>query len=412
MLNGNPSSLARPANQHALARGLHRNGWGQDASELGRATTTRVEIRQRAPHQRSTSKPQIMSERESKDDGAPFGTIQQAASRGRIETIKALLEGGADPDEVDQCGWGPLHFAADKGHWNIARLLLEKGATPGLVNGSCMTPLDYAVAGGYLEVVRLLLECDALLADRFTGKSTYPILVAAAREDLPMLRLLLDAKVRTTVTDVHGQTPVHLAVKQGNLEICRLLLEHDAQHPPSGLSRVFGSKPAVLRKDSSDHFPLFYAVESGNCPMAELLLSTSAASPKARDWHKKRLFHEAVKSGNVEMVEIFLRNGAPVNLKGQDSTSALHIAAYEGDVNMTRLLLKWGASTTQKDGGLSTPEKVSRNAEVTMILKNRNQNPRGLKESKQKPKPSTKGVSVPPPEYSAPAESMASRLKT
>ncbi|KAJ5532399.1 hypothetical protein N7494_008951 [Penicillium frequentans] len=326
-----------------------------------------------------------MGERESKDDGAPFGTIQQAASRGRIETIKVLLEGGADPDEVDQCGWGPLHFAADKGHWNIARLLLEKGATPGLVNGS---------------------------SDRFTGKSTYPILVAAAREYLPMLRLLLGAKVRTTVTDVHGRTPVHLAVKQGNLEICSLLLEHDAQHPLSGLSRIFGSKPAVLTKDTSDHFPLFYAVESGNSPMAELLLSSSAASPKARDWHKKRLFHEAVKSGNVEMVEIFLRNGAPVNLRGQDSTSALHIAAYEGDVNMTRLLLEWGASTTRKDGGLSTPEKVSRNAEVTMILKNQNQNPRGLKETKQKPKPSTKGVSVPPPEYSAPAESMASRLKT
>lgn len=352
-----------------------------------------------------------MGEEKSKDDGSPFGTIHQAASRGRIETIKVLLENGADPDEVDERGWGPLHFAADKGHWNIARLLLEKSATPGLINGSCMTPLDYAVSGGYLEIVRLLLECDALLADRFTGKSTHPLLVATTREDIPMIQLLLGAKVRTTVSDIHDRTPVHLAVKQGNLDICRLLLEHDAQHPPSGLSRIFASKPAASRKDSSDHLPLFYAVESGNCPMAELLLSTSSASPKACDWHKKRIFHQAVKSANVEMVEIFLKNGAPVNLKGQDSTSALHIAAYEGNVKMSRLLLEWGASTTKKDGGLSTPEQVSRNAEVTMMLKNHNKKPGGPKESKQKSKPSTKAVSAPPPEYSASPPSMISESK-
>jgi hypothetical protein len=115
-----------------------------------------------------------MGEEKSKDDGIPFGTIHQAASRGRLEPIKVLLESGANPDQVDERGWGPLHFAADKGHWNIARLLLEKGATPGLINGSGMTPLDYVVSGGYLELVRLLLECDALLADRFTGKSTPP----------------------------------------------------------------------------------------------------------------------------------------------------------------------------------------------------------------------------------------------
>jgi hypothetical protein len=145
-----------------------------------------------------------MTNGKSKDEGAPFGTIHQAASRGRIETIKVLLEGGADPDKVDRCGWGPLHFAADKGHWNIARLSLEKGATPGLVDGSCMTPLDYAVAGGYLEIARLLLKCDALLADRFTGKRNYPIHVATTREDILMIQLLLGAKVRTTSTDIHG----------------------------------------------------------------------------------------------------------------------------------------------------------------------------------------------------------------
>ncbi|OOQ83264.1 hypothetical protein PEBR_35215 [Penicillium brasilianum] len=351
-----------------------------------------------------------MGEEKSKDDGIPFGTIHQAASRGRHETIKVLLESGADPDEVDERGWGPLHFAADKGHWNIARLLLEKGATPGLINGSCMTPLDYAVSGGNLEIVRLLLECDALLADRFTGKSTHPLLVATTREDIPMIRLLLSAKVRTTVSDIHGQTPVHLAVKQGNLEICKLL-EHDAQHPPSGLSRIFAGKSAASRKDSSDHIPLFYAVESGNCPMVELLLSTSAASPKACDWHKKRIFRQAVKSGNLEVVEIFLKSGAPVNMKGQDSTSGLHIAAYEGDVKMTRLLLEWGASITQKNGGLSTPEQISRNAEVSMILKNHNKKPGDLKATKQKSKTSTKGVPVPPPEYSALPPSMTTGSK-
>lgn len=353
-----------------------------------------------------------MSDQRSKDDGTPFGTIHQAAARGRIETIKVLLESGADPNEVDQCGIGPLHFAAEKGHWDIARLLLEKGATPGLVDGSYMTPLDYAVAGGYLEIARLLIECDALLADRFTGKRSYPIHVATTRGDIPMIQLLLSAKIRITATDLDGRNPVHLAVKQGNFDICGLLLEHEARHPPTGLSRIFDGKPSVLRKDSNDHLPLFYAVESGNCLMVELLLSKSAASPKASDWYKKRLFHEAVKSGNIEMVKIFLENGAPVNLKGRDSTSALHIAAYEGNVKMTQLLLKWGASTKRKDGGLSTPEQVSRNAEVTTILRSHVKGSRASKESQRKDdkKPKSTG-SAAPPEYSAAPPSIHSDLK-
>jgi ankyrin repeat protein len=165
------------------------------------------------------------------------------------------------------------------------------------------------------------------------------------------------------------------------------------------LSRIFDGKPSTQQEFDHRTIPTLHGVKEWKVTTG--VLPQNGASPEAHDWHKKRLFHEAVKSGNLKMVEIFLENGAPVNLKGRDRTSALHIAAYEGDVKMTQLLLKWGAST-KKDGGLSTPEQASRNAEVTTTLRNHGKSSRGSKQSQKRDGSKLKSASsAPPPEYSA-----------
>ena len=56
-----------------------------------------------------------MGEGTSRAEGTPFATIYQAASRGRIETLKVLLESGANPDEADQCGAGTTSLCRRQG---------------------------------------------------------------------------------------------------------------------------------------------------------------------------------------------------------------------------------------------------------------------------------------------------------
>ena len=63
-----------------------------------------------------------------------------------METIKALLDGGADIMAAEADGWTPLHRAAtcfDCSPENI-HLLLDSGASVFVTDEEGMTPWDYA----------------------------------------------------------------------------------------------------------------------------------------------------------------------------------------------------------------------------------------------------------------------------
>lgn len=59
-----------------------------------------------------------------------------------IDTIKKLLEEGADPNAKDFQGNTPLHLAKKYGDKKIFQLLLSKGADPSIKNKSGKIPED------------------------------------------------------------------------------------------------------------------------------------------------------------------------------------------------------------------------------------------------------------------------------
>ncbi|CEN60935.1 hypothetical protein ASPCAL07606 [Aspergillus calidoustus] len=54
-----------------------------------------------------------------------WNALIRAASRGKVEIVQVLVEGGADPDIRDRGGRTPLSFAAEGGHVDMVRLLLR-----------------------------------------------------------------------------------------------------------------------------------------------------------------------------------------------------------------------------------------------------------------------------------------------
>lgn len=137
-----------------------------------------------------------------------------AAQRGDLELVRRLLQEGARVDMRDTGGGAVLIYAAEGGNVEVVRLLLQRGADPDvqdkIVGMRCFFPAQgpdcYATGTG-------------------STMAQTPLMVAAARGNADIARMLLDAGADTSRRDANGQTALQLARRHNHVQVVALL-EH------------------------------------------------------------------------------------------------------------------------------------------------------------------------------------------
>ncbi len=175
-----------------------------------------------------------------------MSALMFAARDGHIESVRTLLELGANPDFSDPDGSTPLIVALMNGHWDTARLLIESGADVNLWDWWGQSPLYMAVdmntlpAGARIELptmdyatgldlIKLLLARGAnpnvqlklrppyrmvsqdRLADPAIDYGATPLLRAAKAADIPAMQALLAAGALVDLPNIYGHTPLIVA---------------------------------------------------------------------------------------------------------------------------------------------------------------------------------------------------------
>lgn len=82
--------------------------------------------------------------------------VHAAAARGDGESLRALLERGADANARQQQEFTALHSAAQQGRRDVAELLLEFGADRSARSAEGLTPADMAARAGHTELAARL----------------------------------------------------------------------------------------------------------------------------------------------------------------------------------------------------------------------------------------------------------------
>ncbi|WP_436759124.1 ankyrin repeat domain-containing protein [Streptosporangium sp. V21-05] len=175
--------------------------------------------------------------------------LVSAATIGRAEEVRRLLEGAVPPDEPSEDGGTALYRAAVRGDAGIVRMVLAAGADPDRESGGEGEglPLCAAACWGHVEVVAALLDAGAHPDRREDVERTAMTALhwAASNEHLAIVRTLLDRGAVPDLDDSAGRTALSHAAERGAAAVVRTLLDHGA-NPASADGR--GRRPLDLAR--------------------------------------------------------------------------------------------------------------------------------------------------------------------
>lgn len=156
-----------------------------------------------------------------------FTALSNATQRNHVPSIQALAERGADIELAVEGGFTPLSLAIDGGHFLAAKALIELGANVNSESGEDrVTPLMVASswlavgdAARHIELRQGLRSTDIASAlierganvNAANAEGVTALMIAAARGNMPMLGLLLEAGADPNLKSKAGKAAIDIA---------------------------------------------------------------------------------------------------------------------------------------------------------------------------------------------------------
>ncbi|KAG1957473.1 60 kDa lysophospholipase [Pimephales promelas] len=139
--------------------------------------------------------------------------------------LEEHLREDADISCGDERRRTPLHVAAGEGYERTVHFLLQQGADVNAVDRDGITPLRDAIYAKSLEVVKLLVSAGACLetsSEELGAEMCY----LASLGDTEQMEAFKTAGVSLNVSDVHGRTPLHVAVCTNQPEVVKFCISN------------------------------------------------------------------------------------------------------------------------------------------------------------------------------------------
>ncbi|CAM1325531.1 nphp-2 (predicted) [Pycnogonum litorale] len=195
------------------------------------------------------------------EDKDGLTALHCAASRGHVDCIETLIcLCAAVCDVVDGNGCTPLFYSVTLGHADCTELLLQHGSNPNRQDRKGRTPAHCGASKGQLETLKLLSQhCGNMWTKNIKGDVPLHEAIQSGRKDL--VKWLLQQRIESVnFCNNDGRAPLHLAAINGNVEMCKVLMDRKASVNP-----IMQTRKGILMT------PLDSAVSRGNRSCAKYL---------------------------------------------------------------------------------------------------------------------------------------------
>lgn len=276
--------------------------------------------------------------------------LMRAAGWSHSRTLKALLEGGADPNQRDKKGRSALTWAARDTYrkQDYIQPLLAKGAKMGVTE---------ALLTGDLKQARTLIEQGGDLSVRGGFEDT-PLMIAAEWADLETVKALLRRKVDVNARDSDGNTALMIAAggRPGHGQVGRYFSDHGVKKGRAAVVRALAQSGADLEARSTDwshDTALSLAIDAKNMESAETLIAAGAKPDSHVEIYESPL-ELAASKGQDAVVLSLLKAGASAR-KGSLSSNVLGTVASTCGPDTLKALIRAGAPVNGADSMSNTP---------------------------------------------------------
>lgn len=118
------------------------------------------------------------------------------------------------------------HSNCHQRYLDIAKELIKKRAEVNMKNQDGATPLHLAVMEGHLDLTKVLLDAGAKIKDKEKNNAIH---LATSTDQSEILKLVINEnKSKLNDQNADKNTPLHLALNIGNIDIIRILIDNGA----------------------------------------------------------------------------------------------------------------------------------------------------------------------------------------
>ena len=313
--------------------------------------------------------------------------LQWAVYKGDIAETRRLLRAGADVSLANNYGATPMSLAAEVGNTDMLRLLLEVGANADSPNADGQTALMAVARTGNVAAAQLLLDHGATVDAREKWGGQTALMWASARRHPEMMQLLtskgadvnarsidrdyqrhVTAEGRPKSLDSGGLTPLLYATRENCVACVEVLLKKGADidlPDPDGVSpllvaimntnwdlakQLIVAGADVNQWDIYGEAPLFAAVDLRN-----RIDGGRASIDPMNTTRGLAIVNLLIERGADPNMQLFFK---PANVRGTTNTrgaTPLIRAAYNGDLEVVKILLAHGADATVSTADRQTP---------------------------------------------------------
>lgn len=275
---------------------------------------------------------------EASDSGLePKSIFHQAVIRGKFDIVQNQISLKKDVVNIkDSDGNTPLILAAREGHTQICEMLMKAGASPITRGENFRNAFHNAAAAGKMQIMKLFAAEKVLLNSIDESKRT-PFMLAAEQGHADICEVLFDMQANMEAADKKGLNALHLAASNGHIDVVNLMI------------LLQKNKIKLDNKDKEGNTALILAANEGHYQVCIALLK-AGADPLSTNEYGENAMHFAAYDGKVELVKMLLVHKQLIDSKTKEGSTPLICSAKgESHSEVCEVLLKAGADPLLKN---------------------------------------------------------------